>query len=246
MKKFWIIFFLSLLMCSCFSLYAQITPSLIDSFRLYEDVKVTIDRPADFSEHKKTIITFFALPNGNSTEQTMGKKMQPGDDWHFDIQHIRAQTKFIRRLMPKRNFVVIYLENNYKSWPSWKQKHPDFKKEIPHLVDSLAGIIKSKSKAIYLNGHSGGGSFIFGYLAGVEQIPANIKRISFLDSNYGYDSSYYLKFRKWLKKVKGSALNIFAYNDSVALYNGKPVVSATGGTWYRGHLLLQHLQTDFS
>jgi hypothetical protein len=176
----------------------------------------------------------------------MGKKMQPGDDWHFDIQHIRAQTKFIRQQMQKKNFVVIYLENNYKSWPSWKQKHPDFKKEIPRLVDSLSGLINSKKKIIYLNGHSGGGSFIFGYLAGVSTIPSSVKRISFLDSDYGYDSSYYPKFKNWLQTVKGSALNVFAYNDSIALYNGKPLVSATGGTWYRSHLFLQHLQNDFS
>jgi hypothetical protein len=204
-----------------------------------------MDRPLNFSFNKKTIITFFALPNGNTTEQTMGKKMLPGDDWHFDIQHIRAQTRFIRQQLPKKNFVVIYLENNYKSWPSWKQKHPDFKKEIPHLVDSLAGLIKAKHKLIYLNGHSGGGSFIFGYLAGVEQIPSSVRRISFLDSDYGYDSSYYPKFKNWLQTVKGSALNVFAYNDSIALYNGKPFVSATGGTWYRSHLFLQHLQNDF-
>lgn len=226
--------------------FSQADKSVIDSFRLYGDVKVTIDRPADFSKHKKTIITFFALPNGNSTEQTMGKKMQPGDDWHFDIQHIRAQTKFIRQQLRNKNFVVIYLENDYKSWPSWKQKHVDFKKLIPHLVDSLAGLFSSKQKEIYLNGHSGGGSFIFGYLAGVGEIPASIKRISFLDSNYGYDSSYYPKFKNWLQQTKGAALNVFAYNDSIALYNGKPFVSATGGTWYRSRLMLSHLQNDFS
>ena len=77
--------------------------SHIDSFRLYGDVKVTIDKPADFKKNKETIITFFALPNGNTTEQTMGKRMLPGDDWHFDIQHIRAQTKFIRQQMKKKN-----------------------------------------------------------------------------------------------------------------------------------------------
>ena len=171
--------------------------------------------------------------------------MQPGDDWHFDIQHIKAQTTFIRQQLSNQNFVTIYLENTYKSWPAWKQKHPDFKKEIPHLVDSLSDLINGRNKVIYLNGHSGGGSFIFGYLAGVEQIPRKIRRISFLDSDYGYDSSYYLKFSKWLKEVKGSALNVFAYNDSIALYNGKPFVSATGGTWYRSHLFLKHLQDDY-
>ncbi|MBI5856640.1 MAG: hypothetical protein HZB42_03235 [Sphingobacteriales bacterium] len=226
-------------------MYSQTSGPVIDSFRIHGDIKVTIDKPADFFKKRRTIITFFTLPNGNSTEQTMGKKMQPDDDWHFDIQHIRAQTKFIRQQIPNKNFVVIFLENNYKSWPSWKQKHPDFKKEIPHLVDSLADLIDAGRKEIYLNGHSGGGSFIFGYLAGVEHIPSSVKRISFLDSDYGYDSSYYPKLKNWLHNVKDAALNVFAYNDSIALYNGKPVVSATGGTWYRSHLMLRHLQDDF-
>ncbi len=239
-----IIFFIAIIAGS-FMAKAQDGIAVIDSFRLYGDVKVTVDRPAEMPG-KKTIVTFFALPNGNSTEQTMGNKMQPGDDWHFDIQHIRAQTRFIRKQLTGTNFVVIYLENNYKSWPTWKQKHPDYKQSIPHLIDSLTGMIPGKHKEIFLNGHSGGGSFIFGYLAGVEQIPTSVKRISFLDSDYGYDSSYYPKFSRWLKEVKGASLNVFAYNDSIALYNGKPLVSATGGTWYRSHLLLQHLQKDLS
>ena len=222
--------------------YTQ-APSRVDSFRIHGDIKVTIDQPVVIS--KPAVICFFALPNGNTTEQTMGKRMEAGDDWHFDIQHIRAQTKFIRGIMKDKDLVVIYLENNYKSWPSWKQRHIDFKILIPHFVDSLAGLIKGKRNEIYLNGHSGGGSFIFGYLAGVNEIPNKVKRISFLDSNYGYDSSYYPKIKNWLSKNRGTALNVFAYNDSVALYNGKPVVSATGGTWYRGHLMLKHLQQDF-
>jgi hypothetical protein len=216
------------------------------SFFLKHGVRVTLDKPASFSKGKRTIVAFFALPNGNTTEQTMGKKIKAGDDWHYDIQHIRAQTQFIRQQMKKENFVVIYLENNYKSWPAWKKNHPNFKVFIPHLIDSLTGIVPGKQKDIYLNGHSGGGSFIFGFLASLERIPDHVKRISFLDSNYGYDSSYYLKFRHWLQDVKGSALNVFAYNDSVALLNGKTFVSATGGTWHRSHLFLNQLQKDFS
>lgn len=217
----------------------------IYTFIMKDSVRVTVDFPANFSKRRRTIITFFALPNGNTTEQTMGKKLQEGDDWHFDIQHIRAQTKFIRQQLKEKNFVVIYLENNYKSWPAWKQRHPDFKTVIPHIIDSLSSLISGKQTDIYLNGHSGGGSFIFGYLASFEKIPASIKRISFLDSDYGYDSSYYPKFRHWLKHVKGAALNVFAYNDSIALLNGKSFVSATGGTWYRSRIFLNDLRGDF-
>lgn len=226
--------------------YSQSFSPNIDSFRVGEDIKVTIDRPVSLPKHKKTIVVFYALPNGNNTEQTMGKKIKPGDDWHFDIQHIKAQTKFIRQQLKQKNFIVIYLENTYKSWPLWKQKHADFAHIIPHLVDSLTSLVKGKHTSIYLNGHSGGGSFIFGYLAAVNEIPKNIKRISFLDSDYGYDSSYYPAINNWLRKVKGSALNVFAYNDSIVIYNGKPLVSAKGGTWYRSHLLLSHLQNDYS
>ena len=218
----------------------------IDSFWINQDIKVAIDRPSTFASGKNSIIIFFALPNGNTIEQTMGKKMKPGDDWHFDIQHIKAQTGFLRNKLRKKNVIVIYVGNQYHSWPLWKQQHDNFSMLIPHLVDSLASLIPGKKNAIYLNGHSGGGSFIFGYLAGVEMVPENIKRISFLDSNYGYDHLYYPGLLNWLKTVKGAALNVFAYNDSIALYNGKPVVSATGGTWFRSHQMLKDFQQGFT
>jgi hypothetical protein len=212
---------------------------------MMDDVKLTIDEPGNFAKHKKTILILYALPNGNTTEQTMGKKSGPGDDWHYDIQHIKAQTVFIRQKINDQNIIVAYLENNLKSWPAWKQKHGNYIPIIQHIVDTLFGLVQSKRKVIYLNGHSGGGSFIFGFLAGVENIPSFIRRISFLDSDYGYDSSYYFKFRDWLLQDKQAHLTVFAYNDSVALYNGKPIVSATGGTWYRSHLMMKDLSNDF-
>jgi hypothetical protein len=237
--------------CYCTCLILVLTSCLcaqsatrIDSFYMYGDVKITVDRPEKLFSPRKTIVIFYALPNGNTTTMTMGKKMKEGDDWHYDIQHIAAQTRFIRRELPKKNIVVVYLENNLKSWPAWKQKHPGFPVMIPELVDSVSSLFDSPE--IYLNGHSGGGSFIFGYLLGVGWIPDKIKRISFIDSDYGYDSSYYPAIRSWLLRVKGSALNVFAYNDSVALYNGKPLVSAKGGTWYRSHLILSHLSQELS
>jgi hypothetical protein len=210
-----------------------------------EDVKITFDYPVKFYDTKKTMLILYALPNGNTTEQTMGKKMQLNDDWHFDIQHIRAQTKFIRQQLPQENIVVTYLENNFKSWPAWKKNHADYLPIIHHIVDTLFGLINTKKKVIYLNGHSGGGSFIFGYLASVSKIPFFIKRISFLDSDYNYDSIYYSKLKNWLTDVKNAHLTVLAYNDSIALYNGKPFVSATGGTWYRSHLMLNDLSKDF-
>ncbi|RYY00812.1 MAG: hypothetical protein EOO53_21270, partial [Gammaproteobacteria bacterium] len=100
-------------------------------------------------------------------------------------------------------------------------------------------------KTVYLNGHSGGGRFIFSYLDGVQQIPTYVKNISFLDSNYGYDSTYKTKLVNWLQQTPDAHLNVFAYNDSVALLDGKRFVSDTGGTWYRSHLMLRQLSGNF-
>lgn len=213
-------------------------------FTIGDDVTISMDMPA-FDQKHKTIVIIYALPNGNTTAQTMGKKLQQGDDWHYDIQHIKAQTKFIRKALAKQNIVVAYLENKYKSWPQFKKAHPDYTTRILFIVDTLFSIIPSTKKSLYLNGHSGGGSFIFGYLQSVEAIPSYIKRISFLDSDYGYDSSYLPKLINWLGQ-KNTSLNVFAYNDSVALLDGKPFVSGTGGTWYRSKLMMKDLASTFT
>jgi len=235
--------FLILLLCSKWILAQQRADSLLYVFR--DDVDITIDQPLFFNKSASTVIIIYALPNGNTTAQTMGKKMQPGDDWHFDIQHIKAQTEFIRSQWKEKNIVVVYLENEFKSWPSWKAKHIDYKERVVQIINTIFQVVPAKNAELYLNGHSGGGRFIFSYIDAYDEIPAMVKRISFIDSNYGYDSSYYSKLTYWLKTSSSHHLNVFAYNDSVALYNDKPVVSPTGGTWWRSHRMLQDLSTDF-
>lgn len=217
----------------------------MDRFVMQEDVTITIDQPGYYKSDRPTIVILYALPNGNTTDQTIGKKMQPGDDWHFDIQHIRAQTKFIASKIKNRNITIVYLENNYKSWPAWKAKHTDYKERIRGIIDTIFAKTLTTSREIYLNGHSGGGRFIFSVMDAFDEIPSYIKRISFLDSNYGYDSVYYPKLLKWLQQSRSNYLNVFAYNDSVALYEGKPVVSATGGTWYRSHWMLRYFSNNY-
>ena len=80
-----------------------------------------------------------------------------------------------------------------KSWPTWKRTTHGSFHLIRNFVDSLSGRFKEYGPKIVLNGHSGGGSFIFGYLDGVEKIPENIDRIAFLDSDYGYEDNFHTK-----------------------------------------------------
>jgi hypothetical protein len=210
---------------------------------------ILIDLPDSLTHlnpKKKTLLIFFALPNGNSIEWTMGKKMEPGDDWHYDIQHIAAQTRYLREVMSNQNIIVAYMANELKSWPAWKKQQPNGPKEIKRIVDSIAGMFSSLHPDIMLNSHSGGGSFLFGYLDAVEQIPDQVKRIAFIDSDYGYeDSLHSSKLINWLNGSNKHFLNVLAYNDSVVIYNGKPLVSPTGGTWYRSKMMQRKLGESF-
>ena len=211
-----------------------------------KDVMICINAPLHFNNKGTTYLILFALPNGNTIEWTKGKKIKPGDDWHFDIQHIAAQTRFIRNLDKKNNYIVAYLMTEQKSWPTWKRTTPGSLSLIKNIVDSLASHFKDHQPKIILNGHSGGGSFIFGYLDAVEKIPENIERIAFLDSDYGYEDSLHTKkLANWLQN-KDHKLVVLAYNDSLVIYNGKPLVSATGGTWYRSGLMQRKLSEIFS
>ena len=166
----------------------------------HDSVTININAPLHFNKKGETFLILFALPNGNSIEWTKGKKMKPGDDWHFDIQHIAAQTRYVRKLDKKNNYIIAYLMADNKSWPAWKRTHRGSFELIRSFVDSLADRFKEYHPKIVLNGHSGGGSFIFGYLDGVAKIPDNIDRIAFLDSDYGYEDSFHTKkIIEWLQ-----------------------------------------------
>jgi hypothetical protein len=39
---------------------------------------------------------------------------------------------------------------------------------------------------------------------------------------------------------------VLAYHDDIARLDGKPFVSATGGTWYRSHLMQTNLAAHFT
>lgn len=210
-----------------------------------QDVIIHINSPELPDKRKKTKLIYFALPNGNSIEWTAGKKITAGDDWHYDIQHIAAQTRYLRDKLPNYNIITIYLATKQKSWPAWKKAYPDYAHRIQTIVNSLNNRFANLKPTVTLNSHSGGGSFIFGYLDGVDYIPPVIDRIAFIDSDYGYEEKYGKQLAEWLKTGSKRFLNVLAYNDSVVVYNGKPLVSPTGGTWYRSKLMQSHLNRDF-
>lgn len=186
-------------------------------FSLPNNVRVLINAPpvSSFNTNKPVQLIFFALPNGNTIEQTIGKQMQPGDDWHFNIQHIGAQTRFLRNALTNQTIVVAYLENSLKSWPAWRRTNGNDR--IPALFNAVGGIFADYRQEIVLTGHSGGGSLTFGYLNAVEKIPGDIKRIAFLDSNYAYETTnHFAKLVNWLKQIEETTNALLATNSVAA------------------------------
>jgi hypothetical protein len=209
--------------------------------------RILINAPLKgFEKEDRVLLIIYALPNGNSIEQTFGRNMKEGDDWHFNIQHIGAQTRFLRSIMKERTVVVAYFENSKKSWPAWTGATPDYREQVSMMVDDVKALFKPWHPEIVLNGHSGGGRFIFSYIDASQEIPSDVVRIAFLDSDYGYEDTVYgPKLARWLKSGRDKYLCTLAYNDSVVIYNGKPLVSPTGGTWYRSKMMKDYIGQSF-
>lgn len=209
------------------------------------DVRVCINESTASAEMppEKTELLLYALPNGNTIEQTLGKRLQPGDDWHYNIQHVAAQTRLLRREQPEKKLVLILLEAKGLSWPTWRKKNGD--EQIPRLISELRARYSSKDVSVVLSGHSGGGSLIFGFLNASAEIPSEVTRIAFLDATYAYDTERHnSKITNWLQKP-GTSLCVLAYKDDEVTLNGNRIVSATGGTWYRSHLMRDDLAASF-
>lgn len=253
---FFLIFLMTTLLHSSTDPSAQLpgfsTSSYFDeqvvTFKLYPGMRIHINAPSadSFDVTKPVGLALFALPNGNTIEQTVGKVLQPGDDWHYDIQHIGAQTRFLRGKITDYNLVIVYLEAKQKSWPTWNSEYPNSAAIIKETVEYLKSYFRDYDPFVILTGHSGGGRFIFSFLDAFTAIPDYVDRICFLDSNYGYENHYGDKMINWLDASPDHFISVLAYNDSVALYNGQPIVSATGGTWYRSRMMQRYFSNFYT
>lgn len=212
-----------------------------------ENTRILINAPLDgFERGNDVLMVFYALPNGSTIEQSIGKDLRAEDDWRYDIQHIGAQTRFLRSILKKKTLVIVYLEASQKSWPLWKANTSGSNEKVKETVDGVKGIFARWNPQIVLNGHSGGGRFIFSYIEASEDIPDDVVRISFLGSSYGYEDTIHgPKLAKWLKAGNNRYLCTLAYNDSVVIYNDKPLVSPSGGTWYRSRMMQKYLSGAF-
>lgn len=211
---------------------------------LKDSVRVVINSlTTSFNNDQKLIL--YALPNGNSVEWTMGKRKLNEDDWHVDIQHVLAQTRWLRK-HTRIDWTVAYLEAPKLSWSGWNRENQENLTQVAEIVDTRRSIVTNGSDNVILSSHSGGGAFINAFIETQKKIPNWVEKINFIDSNYGYHKGIGLKLKDWLLNDQQHKLVVMAYNDSIALYQGKPFVSATGGTWVRSKMMLNDLSTNFN
>ena len=221
------------------------------SFLWGGDVNVHINAPGQDSLKldKETIICFYACPAGNTIEWTIGKQMEEGDDWHYDIQHIGAQTRFLRNTLKDKNLIVIYTQTTDNGWNLYSSKHTDHVQRIQEVTNYALQGFSDFDYKVTLNGHSAGGGFVLRNLLNHPEVPAWIDRIGFLDSNYNYKydaDEYDSLFTKFLLERDSTYICLLAYNDSVALYQGSPIVSAEGGTWWNARYMKRRLDDTFN
>jgi hypothetical protein len=212
-------------------------------------VRINLNTPDDLDPVKPTQLIVFALPNGNTLEQTLGCQMSVGMDWHYDIQHIAAQTRKLRLLDNTQNIILACVEAKGLSWPAWRRERKDNGQQIRLLIEDITR--KSPPaplppKHITLAAHSGGGSFIFGFINGAADIPGAINRIAFLDANYAYNNEeehHGEKLERWLKNDPNHHLIVIAYDDRNIQLNGKPVLkNPLGGTYGSTQRMIEFFQ----
>lgn len=211
------------------------------------DVRVVVGAAGDFDPERPTRLVVFATPNGNTIEQTLGCGPAAGLDWHFLIQHVAAQVRRYRELVPKTNVVIACAESEGLSWPAWRKRHADAPAKARRVVDWVKALLTTPAR-VTLTGHSGGGSFVFANIDAADAIPDDVDAISFLDSNYSYsdEAKHGDKLLAWLRGDGRRRLAVVAYDDREITLNGKKVVGADGGTFRATGRMLNRFRRDIS
>jgi hypothetical protein len=188
-------------------------------------------------------LLIYATPNGNTIEQTLGCKMVEGLDRHYDIQHVAAQIRLVRNVEPNERLILVCAEADGLSWPAWRREHEEANQTISDMVDDWRMRFGGKNAVVTLAAHSGGGSFLFGWIEAQRKIPDWLDRIVFLDANYSFDAKLHgKKLQQWLNANDSRQLIVIAYDDRRITFRGKQVVGPDGGTFRATNRMVSALQ----
>lgn len=222
------------------SRFATVGPDV----RIYANAPATLaPQPSDSPQR----VMLFALPNGNTLEQTLGCQLAEGLDWHYDIQHVLAQTRLLRTLAPQEPLTLVCAEAKGLTWPAWRGSRADGNSRIATFADEWRREFGGDDARVTLTGHSGGGSFIWGVIEGNDEIPSWIDRIAILDANYSFDAAKHgAKLIRWLQGNNDRRLIVLAYDDRNIEFQGKKVVGPDGGTFRATQRMVEAFKPAFA
>ncbi len=211
--------------------------------RLKSGVRVFVNAPLNWITSRRVLV-IYATPNGSTIEQTLGCTASKEIDWRFDIQHVAAQTRRLREIATDQDIVLAVVQAPQLSWPTFRREQSAAETIIREVVESLAKELAADS--VVLSCHSGGGSFVFGYLNAFESLPASLDRIVFLDANYSYsdEERHGEKLLAWLNGDATRRLVVIAYDDREITLNGKKVIGPEGGTFRASQRMLTRVRRD--
>ncbi len=242
------------LLCTCIVASEELLPAFEASSafdeqvrwtRLESGVRVFVNARRKLSTKPRRLVVF-ATPNGNSIEQTLGCQANEGIDWHFQIQHVAAQIRALRATDPDHEWILAVVQAPKLSWPMFRKENSSAYATIHEIVRSLKSDCAAQD--VVLSCHSGGGAFLWEYIAKVESIPAEISRIIFLDANYSYSDEvgHGDRLLYWLNASADRKLIVVAYDDREIELNGKKVVEPDGGTWRASERMFTRFRRDTS
>jgi len=190
-------------------------------------VKLAVNMPAGVE--RASLLVVYATPNGSSAMETLGRRPRSAAEWTYDIQHVLAQVRAYRRLMPGEGVALAVMQAPEKSWPTWRLKTGDSPERMRALIEQLRSRLAPKGTVAML-AHSGGGSVIWALIESGD-LPPWIARIGFLDANYSYYRAKHAEpILRWLDGDAQRRLVVVAYDDRFVALDGQPVVGQDGGT----------------
>lgn len=181
-------------------------------------------------QRARKCLVLYATPNGSTIEQSLGCRPAEGLDWKYDIQHVAAQFRLVQATDQETSFVLAIVQAPALSWPEFRRTTSEANGWIKSLVATLQS--KFQTQDTILSCHSGGGSFLWGWMNASERLPDSVSRIIFLDANYSFSESdqHGEKLTEWLSN-SAHHLVVIAYDDREITLDGKKVIGSDGGTF---------------
>lgn len=193
-----------------------------------DPLRVHINVPGNYDKKKPSRVVVFALPAGNTIEQTIGAKKKEGQDWHYEIQQIAAQTRKLRETSPEENIVIAYVEAPKLNPPAWHKDQAGRGQIFGQLAEDVKSKIGAPNATIDISSHSAGRNLVGSYIDENPEIPNDVKRLSYLDSNHSFNAARSEKMIAWLKTAQDHYLTVISYDDRNVMLDGKPVPGAVG------------------